>query len=511
MESTNRLPSVIATVKTLTNNQLKNVLRKEGLPVTGVKSSLQLRIIDHLERLAQQHDEERFNRVALNISYAQSAVPTSTRRTQYMTPPTLTGSPTSDAPARYHAETSMPSHPFATGRLTFKESPFYDIIEPLTPTMECKVREHTRDSVELKVTLNPTVAAQLQNDPNMRVMVFCAADTGLNQFSRSDIAFPHQVELKVNYDEVRANLRGLKNRPGTTRPADITNYIRKRAGYTNSVVMTYALTQKKYYVVVNLVKKRPVEDLVNELKRRSTISKEQVIREMRSRAEDAEIVATSSVMSLKCPLSTLRIEVPCRSVLCTHNQCFDASSFLQLQEQAPTWTCPVCNKSTSFESLQIDQYVDEALRSTPSSVEQVTIEPNGEWHVDKKEPPSATNGAASANDSDNLIEITSGNSPALKAEPDTETSALQRTPSSRDHHPTPGSGRSSTNKRPPPPVIDLTLSDDEDAPPRPAKRQAQGLPDPTGGVSIPGNLPLYGNGQLFSQLANNGTQQSTRY
>jgi hypothetical protein len=75
-------------------------------------------------------------------------------------------------------------------------------------------------------------------------MVFCAADTGLNQFTKSDIAFPHQVELKANLDEVKANLRGLKNKPGTTRPADITNFIRKRAGYTNHVVMTYALTQK---------------------------------------------------------------------------------------------------------------------------------------------------------------------------------------------------------------------------------------------------------------------------
>lgn len=75
-------------------------------------------------------------------------------------------------------------------------------------------------------------------------MVFCAADSGLNQFSKSDIAFPYQVELKANLDDVKANLRGLKNRPGSTRPADITNYIRKRAGYTNLVAMTFALTQK---------------------------------------------------------------------------------------------------------------------------------------------------------------------------------------------------------------------------------------------------------------------------
>lgn len=128
--------------------------------------------------------------------------------------------------------------------------------------------------------------------------------------------------------------------------------------------------------MVNLVRRHPVEELVAKLKSGKTIAKEQVVRESRlflfqesvllfpdlhfpviSKSEDAEIVATSSVMSLKCPLSTLRIDVPCRSSVCSHSQCFDASSFLQLQEQAPTWTCPVCNKAAAYEHLQVDQSV----------------------------------------------------------------------------------------------------------------------------------------------------------
>lgn len=94
------------------------------------------------------------------------------------------------------------------------------------------------------MVLNQDVASRLQADPNLRVMVYCAADTGLNQYTKSDIAFPHQVELKANLDEVKANLRGLKNKPGTTRPADVTDYIRKKPGYPNHIVMTYALTTK---------------------------------------------------------------------------------------------------------------------------------------------------------------------------------------------------------------------------------------------------------------------------
>lgn len=42
------LQSAVALVKTLTNAQLKDILRNEGLAVSGVKASLQIRIIDCL-------------------------------------------------------------------------------------------------------------------------------------------------------------------------------------------------------------------------------------------------------------------------------------------------------------------------------------------------------------------------------------------------------------------------------------------------------------------------------
>lgn len=102
----------------------------------------------------------------------------------------------------------------------------------------------------MKVSLSADDSVNLQSDPNLRVMAYCAADTGLNPYTKSDVAFPYQCELKANLDEVRANLRGLKNKPGTTRPADVTDYIRKKPSYPNLIVMTYALTQKVSTLVV---------------------------------------------------------------------------------------------------------------------------------------------------------------------------------------------------------------------------------------------------------------------
>lgn len=73
------------------------------------------------------------------------------------------------------------------------------------------------------------------------------------------------------------------------------------------------------------------------------------------KAMDPDVVAVSQVLSLKCPLSYMRLDVPCRGTQCSHIQCFDATSYLQLQEQGPQWLCPICNKSVPFEQLAVDE------------------------------------------------------------------------------------------------------------------------------------------------------------
>ncbi|KAL4759869.1 PINIT domain-containing protein [Aspergillus foveolatus] len=494
---TSELQSVIALVKTLTNAQLKDILRDEGLAVSGLKAALQVRIINALEGHFQAGRLGRYDSLRKFIyATAHRSMPPSPSIQPPVPGHYYQQIPTSHSVQSHHRQSplgmSVASHGSVPGPLIFKDSPFYKIIRQLTPTIECKAREHTRDSVELKIHLDADVASRLLAEPKLRVMIFCAADSGLNQFTKSDIAFPHQVELKANLDEVKANLRGLKNKPGTTRPADITNYIRKKAGYTNHVVMTYALTQKRFFIVANLVECTAIEELVDKLKRRKTITREQVLQEMKSKAEDADIVATSTVMSLKCPLSTRRIEVPCRSVLCTHNQCFDASSFLQLQEQAPTWSCPVCAKATSYESLNVDQYVDDILRSTPLDVEQVIIEPNGQWSTPKDEAVATGPGTFTpATDDDELVEIREPGVTPVKQENFPSLDLWRQTPATSREQ----SSAWSSSKRPAP-VIDLTGSDDDDdSPIRPPKRQAVHLHRPlprqdprsscTGGYPLP--------------------------
>lgn len=105
------------------------------------------------------------------------------------------------------------------------------------------VRESTQDQLDYKIVLQNDIVDKLNNDSSVRVMLFCAGEPAA-LFSKVDVSFPHQIEVKINLDEVKSNLRGLKNKIGSTRPADITEMLRRRAGYENSMTINYALTNK---------------------------------------------------------------------------------------------------------------------------------------------------------------------------------------------------------------------------------------------------------------------------
>lgn len=508
---------VSAKVKTLMNTQLKTILKKESLPVSGAKAAMQTRIINKLYSYGDNNDIEGFSRLrtlvnnpdsdTLGLSpspstarmYPSNSVPTPNHYQHSFSSSTRPG-PHNMAPNLNGAGTRSPQ---------FKPSPFYSILEPLAPVLDCKAREQTRDTVDLTVNLRADIAERLSADRLTRAMIYSASEP-LSPFSKVDIEFPYQLEIKINQDEVKANFRGLKNKPGTTRPVDITTMLRHKPGYDNHMVVTYALTKKKFLIVVNLVRRHPVEELVAKLKSGKTIAKEQVVREMISKSEDAEIVATSSVMSLKCPLSTLRIDIPCRSSVCSHSQCFDASSFLQLQEQAPTWTCPVCNKAAAYEHLQVDQYVADILKSTPKSVDQVTIEPNGTWSQTAGGAPSprTSNGRTSSDGEEELVEIRDlPRFTSVKAEVFREP-GLMRTPpiSSREQSTSSAPMPSSSNKRNAGQVVDLTISSDEDDdPPRAPKRQQLVHKSSSGLARIPGleNVSLRANGSMPRHPASN--------
>jgi len=158
--------------------------------------------------------------------------------------------------------------------------------------------QSNRHTVNMTLSLTQVVCDKLNSNPNKRIMVYCASATvgPLNPVV-ADISFPNQIEIKVNQDEVKSNFKGLKNKPGTTKPADITHLVRKAPSYNNSISITYALTTKvghtnddslvtllsfsqKYTIIINLVDRKSADTLAIELLNKPyKISTESVIKD----------------------------------------------------------------------------------------------------------------------------------------------------------------------------------------------------------------------------------------
>jgi E3 SUMO-protein ligase PIAS1 len=158
-----------------------------------------------------------------------------------------------------------------------------------------------RHTISVTLALSHSVANDLRRDPALRIMLYCAASSPsiINVGAYVDVAFPNQLEVKVNGDEVKSNFKGLKNKPGTTKPADITDLVRRSPDYKNILTVTYALTTKvcrnpalkethppthiqRYSVVVILVKKTPADELAERIKAGRRIPKAQVVQESTS-------------------------------------------------------------------------------------------------------------------------------------------------------------------------------------------------------------------------------------
>lgn len=163
-------------IKSMTNVQMKDILRSEGLAVSGVKLSLQLRLIEckdyylfppqlppwsfclglnvlltflllrwtDIERLHQRGSLDKYDHVArtiyskVGVPYPSDSTVSTTATTTTYPSQTAAYAPSKSAASRDTYTSRMPSQPFSSGRLMFKDSPFYRILEQLSPTVECK-------------------------------------------------------------------------------------------------------------------------------------------------------------------------------------------------------------------------------------------------------------------------------------------------------------------------------------------------------------------------------------
>ncbi|KAI0695175.1 PINIT domain-containing protein [Cytidiella melzeri] len=284
-----------------------------------------------------------------------------------------------------------------TAGIQFKHSPFFKIEKAVSSIVECpeSTSQMDRRSQALSFVMSSDLIAKLSSaSPKYQLRLYCTSSTYYSptpSFRPNQgpcpIEFPPTCEVRMNNNQLSANLKGMKKKAGTAPPPDLNKHLKVTVGMTNRVEMVYVNSQqptpsKKYYLVVMLVEVTTVDQLVERLKKGKFISNNEILEKMiQAASEDDDIVAGHQKMSLKCPLSYTRITTPCRSIKCVHSQCFDALSWFSVMEQTTTWLCPVCEKVLSSEELIVDGYFDEILKATSDDVEDVIVEADGQWHT----------------------------------------------------------------------------------------------------------------------------------
>ncbi|KAI1053977.1 hypothetical protein LB507_007090 [Fusarium sp. FIESC RH6] len=446
-------------VNRLLNRQLSSVCQVNGVKSTGIKADLIGRIHRLIQDAVDANDPVRLQQIRQSIhnSISNSPIGSSPSRSTFSNshshshghgPSAPFGLPSMSFPTTHGSLSNgqrFNGSPSVT--LAFKSSPFYQIEARAGDVKVCDVMAQHRNTVTYPIKLEDHHYLQkCVNDPSYRVMVFCAGDC----LGTQEVAFPHQSELK------------------------------------------------KFYFVINICKITSVEELAGRIANGKKISIEAVKQELNAKAQDPDVVATSQVLSLKCPLSYMRLALPCRGLSCTHLQCFDATSYLQLQEQGPQWQCPICYKSATFDLLAVDGYVRDILAKTSKSQETVTIEPNGDWHTKASEDSSQgqTNGNSVKNededDDDDLVisEVNPIGHRRMETPKNATPSVNTPVAASRDSSSAGPRGIASTSaKRPAAAIIDLTLSDDDEPAP-PPKRQNTSTNGYSGSNGVSGSSPV---------------------
>ncbi|GAA5893200.1 hypothetical protein JCM6882_003911 [Rhodosporidiobolus microsporus] len=283
--------------------------------------------------------------------------------------------------------------------IKFRPSPFYRVEKSLAAVVTCpKAAQGDRKVAACNLSLTEaqrtllSKARESKSNPQYQVRIYCTSDQFFsggrplaNQFP-APIEFPPSAEIKLNGAVVAANVKGIKKQPGTAPPVNLSAtkgpMVNVGAATTNRVEMAYVSTEKVYYLVCYLVEYTPIPTIVNRVKAGKTRSKEEVIQNIVDMNADDEIEATALGVSLRDPLSFARMDVPIRSVHCGHISCFDAETWFEINEQTPTWACPICSRTLKVEDMIVDGYLQNILKICNDDVDEVRVEPDGTWRSD---------------------------------------------------------------------------------------------------------------------------------
>ena len=168
----------------------------------------------------------------------------------------------------------------------------------------------------------------------------------------------------------------------TSRSIDITNQVKN--GVLSHSVELYYLPRSRdsivsmWRVAVEIIQ-FDVPLLISSLPVYSLADTEKRIKQAFNSDPELSITTTSINFSLKCPLTGLPIQLPCRSSRCQHLQCFDGRALICMGVETQKWICPICSTPIPYASLLTDEYFQEIVSERREPLSEIFLFEDGHW------------------------------------------------------------------------------------------------------------------------------------
>ncbi|KAL4091989.1 hypothetical protein QTP88_026583 [Uroleucon formosanum] len=296
--------------------------------------------------------------------------------------------------------------PETVARIKFKKLPFYEVVdEIIKPTLlvgtdRCTFQNAPRGMKELSFKL--FLSGDHVNLVAMNRDISPGKSEYLYQFQIRICQLVEPVGNEVSdfmplglHIRLGAKACGLpptapNTRPGaesrrSPRPINCTPIVKLSPITLNMLYINWTPDGKNYVIAMFIVKKLTSETLIQRLQdkggRSSEETKNYIIKKLAD--VDPDLATTSYRFSLVCPLGKMRMKIPAKSIHCDHLQCFDASTFILMNEKKPTWMCPTCNKPCLYDDIQIENYFLEVVSSPTlkDCSKEIEILADGTWIV----------------------------------------------------------------------------------------------------------------------------------
>jgi hypothetical protein len=231
--------------------------------------------------------------------------------------------------------------------------------------------------------------------------------------------WPQNIFVEINGK--RVDLR-KKAKWGKDLPADVTNFIKEGENLIQTFTVGRSTEKEKgstsqFYLMLERYQVKTQPAINAELEYISADeAKEQIVKRLSlsQTGDDEIIVSTKDVtISVRCPLSLQRIEIPVRGKCCRHFECFDFNTYMSSRTREnpgvppkdDAYKCPICGGRAKPPDLITDRFIVEILdelNKEPAKYEgltHITVDVTGAWKpkVEADEPKRGRGGVKTEN------------------------------------------------------------------------------------------------------------------